>query len=211
MPLSWMAVPAKAVVNRFPVLNAAIWDIQYRLGLWNELDSANGSQVVTLLEKYTVQPNILDLGCGKGVNLHLTAGKYSHYHGVDISAASIKLARKHARPQMSFEAADILRYETDERYDAVLLREVVYYLPVERIPGFLHRVAGFLRPDGKVFVQFWDKHTCAEYVDLVLNAGLRLLEERVNVSADGPESVVVVLQSAASAAHGRGTDIIEPQ
>jgi 2-polyprenyl-3-methyl-5-hydroxy-6-metoxy-1,4-benzoquinol methylase len=204
-----MAAPAKTVVNRFPLLNAAIWDIQYRLGMWNELDSANGSQVVTLLEKYTCQPNILDLGCGKGVNLHLTAGEYSHYHGVDISTASIKVARKHARPQMSFESADILRYETDERYDAILLREVLYYLPAEKIPDFLHRVAGFLRPNGKVFVQFWDKRTCAEYIDLVLNAGLRLLEERVNISADGPESVLVVLQQGANAPTGRGSHLSE--
>lgn len=194
MPFSWISKPAKMVVNQFPALNAAIWDVQYRLGMWNELDSGNGAQLVTLLEKFTDEPNILDLGCGKGVNLHLPPGSFRHYHGVDISPASIKMARKHARQNMSFEAADILRYETTQQYDAVLLREVIYYLPTLKIPEFLNRITGFLAEDGKVFVQFWDKDACAEYIDIVMSAGFRLVDEHVNRRDDGPQSVIVVLE-----------------
>jgi 2-polyprenyl-3-methyl-5-hydroxy-6-metoxy-1,4-benzoquinol methylase len=195
MPFSAAAKPAITIVNRFPFLNAKLWDIQYRLGFWDELDSANGAQVVNLLEKHLSEPGILDLGCGKGLNLHLKPGYCPRFHGVDISASSIKSARRHARAGMTFEAADILRYETTEHYDAILLREVLYYLPKPQIPDFLRRISGFLDPAGKIFVQFWDQNNCGEYIDIVLNTGFPVLEKQVNKNSDGrPESVVVVLQ-----------------
>jgi hypothetical protein len=58
----------------------------------------------------------------------------------------------------------------------------------------LHRITGFLAENGKVFVQFWDKDACAEYIDIVLNAGFRLVDEHVNQRDDGPQSVIVVLE-----------------
>jgi 2-polyprenyl-3-methyl-5-hydroxy-6-metoxy-1,4-benzoquinol methylase len=189
-----ITAPVKMLVNRFPALNAAIWDLQYRLGMWDDLDTATGSQVVALLEKHTAKPDILDLGCGKGINLHLTANSYHHYHGVDISSSSIQSARKHARPNTSFEVADILRYESAERYDAILLREVLYYIPMQHITEFLRRSAGFLKPDGKIFIQLWDKNSCTEYIDIIANVGFRVLEEQVAKSDNGPESTVIVLQ-----------------
>jgi len=189
-----ITAPVKMLVNRFPALNAAIWDLQYRLGMWDDLDTATGAQVVTLLEKYTAKPDILDLGCGKGINLHLTANRYHHYHGVDISNSSIQSARKHARPNTSFEVADILRYESAERYDAILLREVLYYIPMQQITEFLRRTAGFLKPDGKIFIQLWDKNSCTEYIDIIANVGFRVLEEQVAKRDNAPESTVIVLQ-----------------
>jgi 2-polyprenyl-3-methyl-5-hydroxy-6-metoxy-1,4-benzoquinol methylase len=170
--------------------------------MWDDLDRATGTQVIALLEKYTVKPDILDLGCGKGINFHWTEESYGHYHGVDISTSSIQTARKHARPNASFEVADILRYETAERYDAILLREVIYYIPKLQIAEFLQRTASFLKPDGKIFIQLWDKNSCAEYIEITANAGLRVLEEHV-AKSDGPQSTVIVLQG--------GTDVVRPQ
>jgi 2-polyprenyl-3-methyl-5-hydroxy-6-metoxy-1,4-benzoquinol methylase len=192
-----ITTPVKALVNRFPVINAAIWDLQYRLGMWDDLDRATGAQVIALLERYTVKPDILDLGCGKGINLHLAETGYGHYHGVDISTNSIQTARKHARPNTSFEVGDILRYQTAERYDAILLREVLYYIPMRQIDEFLRRTAGFLKPSGKIFIQLWDKNSCTEYIEIIANAGFRLLEEQVAKSDEGPESTVIVLQASA--------------
>jgi cyclopropane fatty-acyl-phospholipid synthase-like methyltransferase len=193
-PFSSMAAPVKVLMNRFPGLNAAVWNAQYRLGMWNGLDSGSSAQVMALLEKYTAKPSIIDLGCGKGVNLDLTPDNYRSYHGVDISANSIQAAREQARPNATFEAADVLTYETAERYDAILLREVLYYFPKQRITEFLRRIAGILEPDGKIFIQFWDKSACAEYIDIVLNSGFPVLEEHVE-GGSGPRGTVLVLQA----------------
>jgi SAM-dependent methyltransferase len=192
-PLSRLAVPVKASMRRFPRLNAAVWNVQYRLGMWNYIDAGSGAQLMTLLEKYTVRPEILDLGCGRSINIGLNAGNYRHYHGVDISMNAIATARRLARPDTSFEVADILGYETGRRYDAILLREVLYYLPAEKIPEFLRRIAGFLEPAGKIFIQFWDTSACAQSADIVRNSGLRVLEEQVSGADGGPQSIIMVL------------------
>ena len=187
------AVPVKALMHRFPRLNAAVWNVQYRLGMWNYIDSGSGAQIRALLEKYADRPKILDLGCGRTINTGLTADKYRHYHGVDISMNAIQTARRLARPNTSFEAADILRYETGQRYDAILLREVLYYLPAEKVAEFLRRIAGFLEPVGKIFIQFWDASACMQSIDIVRNSGLRVLEEQVTRANGGPESIIIVL------------------
>jgi SAM-dependent methyltransferase len=182
-------------MHRFPRFNAAIWDVQYRLGMWGGIDSGSGAQIMTLLEKYTTKPTILDLGCGKAMNLRLTADNYRYYHGVDISAASIQAARKYARPHSSFEVADILTYETTERYDAILLREVLYYLPKGEIAEFLQRVTAILEPNGKIFIQFWDESACAECIGIVLNSGVPVLEKQVQNDKGGSTGTVIVLQA----------------
>jgi SAM-dependent methyltransferase len=192
-PPSWLAVPVKALMHRFPGLNAAVWNVQYRLGMWDYIDSGSAPQIMALLDKYTDRPKILDLGCGKSMNIGLTAGKYRHYHGVDISMNAIQTARKLARPDTSFEVADIFRYETGQRYGVILLREVLYYFPAEKVAEFLRRIAGFLEPAGKIFIQFWDASACVQLVDIVRNSGLRVLEEQVSRATGGPESVVMVL------------------
>ena len=42
-PFSRMAAPVKMLTNQFPSFNAAIWNMQYRLGMWNGIDSATGA------------------------------------------------------------------------------------------------------------------------------------------------------------------------
>jgi 2-polyprenyl-3-methyl-5-hydroxy-6-metoxy-1,4-benzoquinol methylase len=192
-PFSWVTVPAKKLSNRFPGFNAAMWNIQYRLGMWDGIDATTGTQMIAVLDRHTAKPRILDLGCGKSINLPLITGNYRRYHGVDISASSIQAARKHARPNSTFEVADILRYETGEQYDAILLREVLYYLPKQKIAEFLRRITAFLEQDGKIFIQFWDESACVEYINMVRNSGFRVLEEQVQEGA-GPKGTMIVLQ-----------------
>jgi 2-polyprenyl-3-methyl-5-hydroxy-6-metoxy-1,4-benzoquinol methylase len=187
--------PVNSLRLRFPSFNAAIWDMQYRLRMWNYLDSGTSGDLMNLLETYTANPRILDLGCGTSINLQLTAGKYGYYHGVDISMKAIRAARRHARANASFEVADVLEYQTAERYDAILLRDVLSCLPKQEITGFLRRIAGFLNPDGKIFIRTWDKNACAEIIRMVLNSGFPVLEEEVGRANGGPESSIIVLQA----------------
>ena len=171
--------------------------MQYRLGMWDRIDSGTGAPILALLQKYTTNPAILDLGCGRSLNLQLAADKYRRYHGVDISSNSIRTARKYAHPNCTFEVGDVLRYDTRERFDAILLREILYYLPKPEAAPFLRRITRFLEPGGVVLVQFWDRSACAEFIDIVLNSGLRVLQDSVSKANGGPESTVIVLQSPA--------------
>ena len=155
--LKWAATPVKALARSSPRLNAALWDVQYQLGLWDYLDAgtATGRELAGIIETYAPQASILDLGCGTSANLPLTPGAYRRYHGVDISAKAIKRARQLGHPAATYETADILSYAPQDAYDAILLREVICYLPPAKVSGFLSRLSGFLAPGGVILIQVW--------------------------------------------------------
>jgi SAM-dependent methyltransferase len=155
--LNLVAAPVKALARSSPRLNAALWDIQYKLGLWDYLDAGTdaGRELAEVIGQYAPQASILDLGCGTSANLPLEPGTYRRYHGVDISAKAIKRARMLRRPHATYETADILTYAPQETYNAILLREVIYYLPPAQVSGFLARLSGFLAPGGVIVIQVW--------------------------------------------------------
>lgn len=193
-PLARLARPVKALVRPFPRLNAALWNAQYRLGIWDYLDAeTDGLEPLLLAQRYTPHPAILDMGCGTSTNLRLAPGTYRRYHGVDISGKAIARARALARPGCTFEVADILRYETSERYDVILLREVLYYLPEQALGGFLRRVADWLNPGGKIIIQMWSPGTHAGAIAAIRDCGLPIQQETARQSGGGDERVFLVL------------------
>jgi SAM-dependent methyltransferase len=194
-PFARLAAPVKALARRFPRLNATMWNVQYRLGMWTYLDSfgANGAEALMLVEKYAPNARILDLGCGTSANMPLNPDRYRHYHGVDVSAMAIAKGRALGRPNTSFEVADIFTYDTSERYDAILLREVLYYFAPEKIGALLRRLAGLLEPGGKIFTQM-SHDQLAEFAEPVRTCGLRVIEERAKMlKGGGPEGIFIVL------------------
>ncbi|MEU3443031.1 class I SAM-dependent methyltransferase [Streptomyces griseoincarnatus] len=94
--------------------------------------------------------DVLDLGCGTG-SLSLLAAEQGHrVTGVDRSPAMVQPARqKLAGRHAVFLTGDAARPPVDgERYDAVLVRHVLWTLPE---PGrVLRRWRGLLRPGGRL-------------------------------------------------------------
>lgn len=97
------------------------------------------------------------------------------------------------RPDASFEVADILTYEADETYDAILLREVIYYIPAQKVAKFLRHIAGLLSPEGKIIIRSWNTNSFVEFVDVIRNSGLHVLDEQAIRLNEGPEGIFIVL------------------
>lgn len=156
-PGKWAAIPVRVITRAFPRLNAVSWDLQYKLGLWDHLDQAQstGLELFQMVEEYAPMASILDLGCGTTANLPLTPGRFRHYHGVDISEKAIERARQLGRGSATYETADILTYVPREAYDVILLREVIYYLPLAKVSQLLRRLSAFLTPNGVILIQIW--------------------------------------------------------
>jgi 2-polyprenyl-3-methyl-5-hydroxy-6-metoxy-1,4-benzoquinol methylase len=187
--LKSVAAPVKALTRTFPRLNSASWDLQYQLGVWDYLDAGQsaGREHLQIIEKYTPQASILDLGCGTSVNLPLAPGTYRRYHGVDISAKAIARARTLGRANATYETADILTYVPQEAYDAILLREVIYYLPAAKISDFLRRLSGFLTPTGVILIQIWAGEKNPGLVAAIEGSALPvLLEKTLELDAGNP-------------------------
>jgi trans-aconitate methyltransferase len=195
-PLKMLATPVKAFTRAFPRINAASWDLQYQLGLWDYLDSERaGSELLRIVEKYAGQANILDLGCGTSANLPLIPGAYRHYHGVDISRKAIKRARAQDRANTSYETADILHYRPRQSYDVILLSEVLYYLPTTKIAGFLRRLSAFLTPDGVIIIQVWAGAESPGLSAAVTDSGLVMATETMTALAAGNPRTVYILRA----------------
>jgi 2-polyprenyl-3-methyl-5-hydroxy-6-metoxy-1,4-benzoquinol methylase len=89
---------------------------------------------------------VLDLGCGFGFfSLYFAAREPGRRMlGVDLNARRIAEGREAARrmglDNIRYEAADAARWDTDERFDAIYLLDLVHHLPVEEVPGFLRKL-----------------------------------------------------------------------
>jgi trans-aconitate methyltransferase len=194
-PLKLLATPVKAVTRTFPRVNAASWDLQYQLGLWDYLDSERaGGELLRVVQKYAGQASILDLGCGTSANLPLIPGAYRHYHGVDISRKAIKRARSLGRADTSYETGDILRYEPRQPYDVILLSEVLYYLPTAKVAGFLRRLSAFLTPAGVIIVQVWAGAGNAGLAAAIRDSGLAAATETMPALDAGHPRTLYILR-----------------
>ncbi len=103
---------------------------------------------------------IFDVGCGTGrVLLHLAQEGY-RVHGVDNDRAMLeRLERKlkampHLRANVTYENADILRYQSDTRYSLVLLtyNALMHFHEQDTQLTLLQRLHALLREDGLLVI-----------------------------------------------------------
>lgn len=121
--------------------------------LWSEVEVPRYAAVREAVARWTDGGFVLDVGCAQGI---LTDGLVCRrYVGVDRQAESLRLARAWARPDAEFVLADADAYRPDEPPDAVVLNEVLYYLPnpVETA----RRYAGLLAPGGVLVVSLFTR------------------------------------------------------
>ena len=91
--------------------------------------------LVEVLDKYIKgKNNILDLGCGVGTLDFYLASKGNLVTGVDQSTIAINMARKNAKAlgvekNTKYFQKNILGFESKEKFDAVMLFEIIEHLP----------------------------------------------------------------------------------
>jgi cyclopropane fatty-acyl-phospholipid synthase-like methyltransferase len=124
------------------------WDNAYQDGTWDYLaadPSELSRQALTAaqvaIHKAAGQRDILDLGCGEGA-LSQFVPQSDAYTGVDISAEAIEKANQ-LYPSRKFMTADLASlavtdFRATERYDAIVLNEVLYYLSEEEMATALN-------------------------------------------------------------------------
>jgi len=98
------------------------------------------------------QVSILDLACGTGA-LAVELAKLGYFVvGVDISPEMIKIANGKTSdlPQVSFEVADMVEFETDRKFDCVTCTfdSINYLLETEQLQKLFNNVSEQLIPGG---------------------------------------------------------------
>ena len=92
---------------------------------------------------------LLDVGCGTGKSRQIYIGHVRRYVGIDLSSASIELARSQY-PQNRWEVADACDLPFDDGcFDVVAFSSVLHHIP--NFPAALQQAFRVLKPGGKVF------------------------------------------------------------
>ncbi|REG34686.1 2-polyprenyl-6-hydroxyphenyl methylase/3-demethylubiquinone-9 3-methyltransferase [Archangium gephyra] len=102
---------------------------------------------------------VADVGCGHGLLSALLALGDSRriVHGVDPDPRKIEWARSGPGrlPNVRAEVGTVesLAERLSGQFDAVVVSDVLYLLPVERWPGFLREARRLLRPGGRLLLK----------------------------------------------------------
>jgi trans-aconitate methyltransferase len=140
------------------------WETMYAANYAAKLESADQRPrhwiVAGMIAELPVaHPRLLDIGCGCGTTYACLRKRGVVYHGIDLSRAAVAAARaaSAADSDATFEVADIERFTAAPVYDAVVLNEVLYYLPVQRVTAVLEKALGLIgHPAGVLVVSMSD-------------------------------------------------------
>lgn len=137
--------------------SASFWDETYAAGHWAFLDSlpqrSRHYAIAGLLrERFPAGAEVIDVGCGLGT-LNRTLGEGGSYLGLDVSSEAVDRARSlHKGGKARFLVGDFMDFVPDAPRDAVILNEMLYYLPLERVEEAVLRAARMVRRGGSVVV-----------------------------------------------------------
>jgi SAM-dependent methyltransferase len=151
----------------------SIWDEEFSSGKWDYLDNTCDDPIYTFLERYCNGGVILDLGCGSGnTGNEMDASKYSGYTGVDISESAVRKAVARSQSNGRGEKneyifGDICEFTPGRRYDIILFRESIFYIPKSRIRSVLDRYRDYLKGTGVFIVRMCDRKKYASIVRLI--------------------------------------------
>jgi len=129
--------------------------------------------------------SLLDIGCGLGAFLARFQGDYEQLVGVDTSARAIARAQE-LHPEIEFlhvGAEQLAGSPIDGRvFDAIVMSDVVYYLPEAQRRDLLEWARGHLAPAGTALVAAWcpgGDYLTADELAALTRRSLRIREQHV--------------------------------
>jgi cyclopropane fatty-acyl-phospholipid synthase-like methyltransferase len=99
----------------------------------------------------------LEIGCSVGVLTQLLASRCDHLLGVDIVEAPLVSARERCRdqPWVQFAQMTVPQAWPDDRFDLIVLSEVLYYFSLADLDAVIARVKHSLTTGGVALLVHW--------------------------------------------------------
>jgi trans-aconitate methyltransferase len=141
-------------------------------------EAARYEAVRSITERYARDGFVLDIGCSQGI---LQEGlRYGRYLGVDNCEQAILLARPKCDERTQFVCADGSNFVASQPPNAVVMNEVIYYLPdpIATVAHHAHQLA----PGGVVIVSIYARTCSSRRLLRDIAARLELLESNVITS-----------------------------
>jgi trans-aconitate 2-methyltransferase len=120
--------------------------------------------ILAWLLRFGLRPDsrVLEVGCGVGTLTQLLAEALPQGSvlGTDLSPKSVAAARERLAPfgNTKLIAGDVLEVGIDERFDVVVLPDVIEHIPLESHGALFGRVASWVKPDGFVLAHYPNPH-----------------------------------------------------
>jgi len=121
--------------------------------------------ILGLLVRFGLRPHhhVLEIGSGVGTVTELIADALDSagsVTGIDISPKSIEIARRRLgnRGNVTLISGNILEVEVTDRFDVVVLPDVIEHIPLELHEQLFGRIAGWLRDDGFALLHYPNPH-----------------------------------------------------
>ncbi len=98
--------------------------------------------------------NVLEIGCGVGVQTQLLAKACRNVIALDISPKSIEIAKHQFSSLKNVEwlAADVLEMDFSEKFDVIVLPDVLHYIPEEKHALLFEKMKHWLAPNGFILI-----------------------------------------------------------
>jgi 2-polyprenyl-3-methyl-5-hydroxy-6-metoxy-1,4-benzoquinol methylase len=130
------------------------WNYKYFIGKWDYIENEN-TRYTKIVEHINYcginKPKILDLGCGFGsLCKYMSDDNFSSLLGIDLSDTAITKAKKKGYNKTVFFVADIQKFETNEKFDVIILNEVIYYL--DNYIETLSKLSKFFKNENGFFI-----------------------------------------------------------
>lgn len=175
-------------------MKQSIWDKEHATGKWNCCENTPGDPIYGYIEKYCHGGGLLDLGCGSGnTGNEIAVDTYSYYTGIDVSSVALEKAalrsRQNGRGNLNkYFQSEIAAYVPNRKYDVILFRESIYYLPRLKITSTLERYKASLSPKGVFIVTVYNRETFDWIVQLI-EQHYTLIEK--HAPASSPEAFLI--------------------
>jgi len=119
-------------INKFDKVSKIWWDLKGEMGT---LHTINPLRTKFIMENLNVRtPKMLDVGCGGGILSEALAKSGAQVIGIDLSQASLEVARQHAKGQAlsidyRYESAEEIALKNANGFDAVTCMEMLEHVP----------------------------------------------------------------------------------
>ncbi len=139
-------------IERFDQVSETWWDPQGEMGT---LHTINPLRVRFIAQDISLANQlVLDIGCGGGILAEAMARAGARVTGIDLSKASISVARRHAQSQglsVQYHCASVedIAGEHPESYDIVTCMEMLEHVPKPEL--VIAGCARVLKPGGRAY------------------------------------------------------------
>mgnify|MGYP005758863813 CR=1 FL=1 len=110
-----------------------------------------------ILDNIDSNQKVLDLGCSQGIVSILAAQKGNDVLGIDIEDEAVEFAKDilnnkytDVRENVKFICADYFKYKIDEKFDVIIMTEVLEHLENPR--GFIKKSVENIKENGKAVI-----------------------------------------------------------